>query len=347
MTKERDLTFDVARALCILEIVCLWHMTDFIDMSLLPEQSLSIFGYVTIVVLGTFSFISGFFLKKYKIVNGSDVGKFFLVRIKRFWILYFIASLLLYVASSCVGQPWYPSISNFVLSLIGLSVFFQPLPATLWFMVMMMFFYLITPLILAFRRKEMRVMVAATIFVVLVALGFRGWVDERVLCYYPMYALGMLLDVRIVDFIKRKALLALLGSGVGLAVIYLLLYGSSVYSLLVCVAGLIAVIGLSELMAKNAVVGKVGSFVSYSSLSMYFFHRHFYLAIVYLWNIGGVGNIREATFPLWFAYLVVCPIIIFGCYTIQRVYDKITLNIIHQKDMIDRSEHQLNSYSII
>ena len=323
MTKERDLTFDVARAICILEIVCLAHLMDYIDRTIMPERFFSILGYVTAAVLGTFSFISGFFLKKYKMENGADVGKFFLVRIKRFWILYFVASLLLYVASSYVGQPWYPSISNFILSLIGLSVFFLPLPATLWFMVMMMFFYLVTPIILVCRRKGVRIAVAVTIYAVLIALGYQGLVDTRVLCYYPMYALGLLLDVRIVDLIKRNALMAILGSGVVLTVIYLLLYGSQVYSLLVCVAGLIAIIGLSELMAKSTIVGKVGSFVSYSSLSMYFFHRHFYLAIVFLWNIGAVGNIREATFPIWFAYLVVCPIIIFGCYTIQRVYDGI------------------------
>ena len=326
MAKERDLTFDVARALCILEIVCFWHMTDYIDMSLVPERFFSTFGYVTVAVLGTFSFISGFFLKKYKMESCSDVGKFFLMRIKRFWILYFIASLLLYVASSCVAQPWYSSISNFILSIIGLSVFFQPLPATLWFMVMMMFFYLITPLILAFRRKGQRIVVAVTIYAVLLVLVYKGWVDDRVLCYYPMYALGLLLDVRIVDFIKKNALLAILVGAIGIVVSYVLLYGVQVYSLLICVAVLIAIIGLSELMAKSAIVGKVGSFVSYSSLSMYFFHRHFFLALVFLWNIGTVGNIREATFPIWFAYFVVCPIVITGCYMIQRVYDKVTVS---------------------
>ena len=326
MAKERDLTFDVVRALCILEIVCFWHMTDYIDMSLVPERFFSTFGYVTVAVLGTFSFISGFFLKKYKMENGSDVGKFFLMRIKRFWILYFVASLLLYVASSCVGQPWYPSISNFIQSLIGLSVFFQPLPATLWFMVMMMFFYLITPLILAFRRKGQRIVVAIMIYAALVALSNNGWVDDRVLCYYPMYALGLLMDARIIDFIKRNALLAIFGSGVSLSLIDLMLYGSRYYSLFVCVVGLVAIIGISELMVKNAIVRKVGSFVSYSSQSMYFFHRHFYLALVFLWNIGNVGNIREVIFPIWFAYLVVCPIVITGCYMIQRVYDKVTVS---------------------
>lgn len=324
MTKERDLTFDVARAICILEIVCLAHLMDYIDRNIMPERFFSILKYVTVAALGTFSFISGFFLKKYKIENGSDVGKFFLARFKRLWILYFIASLMLYVASSFVGQPWYPSLSNFMLSLIGMSVFFQPLPATLWFMVMIMFFYLITPLLLAFRSKWQRIVVAVMILVALVALGYKGWVDTRVLCYYPMYALGLLLDVRVVDFIKRNALLAILGSGVVVVIMYLLLYGLLFYSLFVCVAGLIAILGLSELMVRSVLIRKAGSFVSYSSMCMYFFHRHFYLAIVFLWNIGSTGNIREATFPIWFACLVVFPIIIFGCYTIQWGYDKVS-----------------------
>ena len=322
MTIERDLTFDVARALCILVIVCLAHMMDYIDRSLVSERFFTILIYVSTAMLGTFSFMSGFFLKKYNIENVADVGKFFLVRFKRFWILYFIASLSLYVASSFVGQSWYPSISNFILSLIGLSVFFQPLPATLWFMVMMIFFYLITPLILAFRRKGHRIVVAVSVFAALVALSYKGWVDTRVPCYYPMYALGLLLDGRVVDFIKRNSLLAILGSGVALTVILLLLNGIPYYVLLVFVAVLIIIIGLSELMAKSAIIRRVGSFVSYSSLCMYFFHRHFYLVFVSLWNIGAGGNIREANFPIWFGFLVVCPIIIMGSFTIQRVYDK-------------------------
>lgn len=322
MTRGRDLTFDIARAFCILEIVFLWHMMDYIDMSLVSRSFFSLFGFVTATVLGTFSFISGFFLKKYKIESVSDVGKFFLARFKRFWILYFVASLLLYVASSFVGQSWYPSISNFILSLIGLSVFFQPLPATLWFMVMMTFFYFVTPLVLVFKRKGLRVTVAITIYAALVVIGYIKWVVERILYYYPMYVLGLLIDEKIVDFIKKNALFSILGSGVGLIIIYLLLYGSQFYSLFVCVTGLVSIIGLSELMVKSAIVRNIGSFVSYSSLSMYFFHRHFYLALVFLWNIGSVDNIREATFPMWFTFLVVCPIIILGCYTIQRVYDK-------------------------
>lgn len=322
VAKERDLTFDIARAICILEIVCFWHITNYIELSIVPERFFSIFGYVTIAVLGTFSFISGFFLKKYKIENCSDIGNFFLGRIKRFWILYFIASLLLYVASTCVGQPWYPSLSNFILSLLGLSVFFRPLPATLWFMVMMMFFYLITPLILAFRRKGLRFAVAITIYVVLVALGYMNWVDNSVLYFYPMYVVGLLIETRVVDVLKKNALLAIAVSAVVIAVSYMLLYGSLVYSLIVCVEGGVALIGLSELMAKISIARKVGSFVSYSSLSMYFFHRHFFLSLVFLWNLGAVGNIRESTFPIWFAFLVVCPVIIIGCYLIQRVYDK-------------------------
>ena len=69
------------------------------------------------------------------------------------------------------------------------------------------------------------------IYAALIALGYRGYVDDRVLCYYPMYALGLFFNVSIVGFVKRNAILAILGSGVGLTLIYLLLYGSQIYSL--------------------------------------------------------------------------------------------------------------------
>ena len=71
-------------------------------------------------------------------------------------------------------------------------------------------------------------------------LGQYDLVDNRVLSYYPMYALGLLLDYKIVDKIKRNALLSILGSGVGLTVIFLLQYNSLFNSLFVCIAGLIS-----------------------------------------------------------------------------------------------------------
>lgn len=48
-----------------IEIVCVWHMMDYIDRSIVPSRFFSIFGYVTVTVLGALSFISGYFLKKY------------------------------------------------------------------------------------------------------------------------------------------------------------------------------------------------------------------------------------------------------------------------------------------
>ena len=55
--------------------------------------------------------------------------------------------------------------------------------------------------------------------------------------------------------------------------------------------------------------------------AMYLFHRHFFLGLLIFYNFNSLGNIREATYPIWFAYLVVCPCIIIGSYCLQRIYD--------------------------
>ena len=322
MSKERDLTFDVVRALCILEIVCFWHLTNYIDMGN-PSKDFWLYSSdVTVAVLGAFTFMSGYFLKKYKIETVADVKRFYINRVKRFWLLYFFASLTLYVASYAAGQPWYPSATNFILSLFGLTVFFQPLPSTLWYMVMIMLFYIITPIILCFRNISGRIIAATLIFMVFLFIDQRGWVDERVLCYYPMYALGLIVRKDTISWIKKHALLSVFLGTVFVCLVSLLLSRIDFSSLLICIASFPVFLGLSELMAKSSLISIGASFISYSSLNMYLFHRHFYLGFLILWHSGSVGGIREATFPLWFAFVVVCPFMIAFCYYSQRLYDK-------------------------
>lgn len=141
--KNRDVTFDVVRSISIISIVLGWHLLDYLD-DISYKTSL-IWGSLTYMSLATFSLMSGYFLKRNKIECYADVFRFYKKRFARFWCLFFVASLSLYIASFVAGNPWYPSFINFIMSLFGLSAFFKPLPATLWFMVIMTFFYLITP----------------------------------------------------------------------------------------------------------------------------------------------------------------------------------------------------------
>ena len=319
---KRDITFDVVRALCIIEIVCFWHATNYINSGFISESSMTIFSYVTTSILGTFTFMSGFFLKKYQINSFTDVRSFLIIRFKRFWLLYFISSFTLYAASLYAGQPWYPTLSNFILSLFGLTCFFQPLPPTLWFMVMMMLFYLITPFLLWFTRKKDRMIASTLFFILLLVLHSNGFADERLLCYYPMYVLGLLLNPSLVETIKQNPILSIAVSSVLLMAVVFLLRESWLFSLLICITGLPIIIGLSKLITKSQTVSRFAGYISYSSLCMYLFHRHFFLGFLVFYHAGSLTNIREAVFPIWFVYVVVCPVIIVSCYLIQRLYDR-------------------------
>lgn len=279
VTKEikRDAVFDIVRALCIIEIVCFWHLKEYLDISMVPHKLIWFCGNITGTILGTFTFMSAFFLKRKKMESLRDVKTFYLNRLKRFWLLYFIASLLLYVASSFAGQPWYSSFSNFILSLLGLSIFFSPLPSTLWYMVMLMFFYIITPPILYVKTQMKRLRFIVCILFAFILLNHLGWLDERVLYYFPMYVLGLIIPDRFINnTIKSNYKIAILSCVIYIICLYLV-NNNLVRTLLLCFVGVPIVIYISTLLAKSNIIKSFSTYISYSSLNMYLFHRHIYL----------------------------------------------------------------------
>ena len=86
-TKQRNVTFDIIRAVSILWIIGVWHMQEYF----LPIPSLKSSGWITYSALGAFTFMSGFFLGK-KECSPFD---FYISRFKRFYPLYFISIILL------------------------------------------------------------------------------------------------------------------------------------------------------------------------------------------------------------------------------------------------------------
>lgn len=123
---NRNVSLDIVRALCVLEIVAFWHSQDYIDVSGCSAGFFVFGGYLTLGVLSTFAFLSGFFLSKYQFGSIKDVWFFYKKRLERFWFLFFVASLLLYVTSYIAGDCWYKSPMNFINSLLGLTVFAPP-----------------------------------------------------------------------------------------------------------------------------------------------------------------------------------------------------------------------------
>ena len=60
MTKKRVPYLDTARALCMFWIVGIWHMQTYLSNGIQIQNQYT--NYITVSVLATFTFISGFFL---------------------------------------------------------------------------------------------------------------------------------------------------------------------------------------------------------------------------------------------------------------------------------------------
>lgn len=93
---SRNCAYDNTRAICMIWIVCIWHLSGYIDLFPIEFYSESA-SYITDSCLAAFSFLSGFFLSKYEIVNKTDFVCFYKRRFIRYYPLFFISALSLTV----------------------------------------------------------------------------------------------------------------------------------------------------------------------------------------------------------------------------------------------------------
>ena len=303
--------------------MCLLHLTTYIDTEWISRIGWSLLVKITYASLGTFTFISGYFLKKKELRSMDDCKKFYITRLKRFWIPFFISALTLWVIGGFVGKPWFTSPLNFGLSLVGLSCFWGPMPSTLWFMVMMVLCYLITPILLYKSNQGQRVVRSVLLMGLLVLLYRLGHLDERLLVYIPMYLLGLCLPDSFTKIIRDHKIAVVIVTALllGTVIVTNKLEGLLLYYVVVPL-GYPFIISLSEMVSSCLWVRNAANIVSYSSMNMYFFHRQMYLSAIFLFNISMFPNFHGATMPLWFAIIVVIPIIITVSYFLQKGYDR-------------------------
>ena len=127
--------YDIARALCVLYIVVFWHGHDYLGEDFILGSDLTfVCEKFTTIVLACFTFISGYFLRKYNFDTLADVKSFYVKRIKRFYVLFFISALLLFI------MKWM-DLKCFITTVLGIGTFSLPSCRTLWYMSMLMLFY--------------------------------------------------------------------------------------------------------------------------------------------------------------------------------------------------------------
>lgn len=202
---NRDLSFDILRALATLWIVGILH--------LLTQTGLCDIGVwkygipITNTCLAGFIFMSGYFLSKYSFENMKDVWAFLKKRFFRFYILFFISAATLFVAGPLCGFHWFSNVRQFVFCITGLSTFFPPQPQTLWFISLLMVLYISTPFVLYRRSGKSlwqvlsRILVLLLLVVVLLSLGIEA--DRHFFSYTILYYAAILLPHTIIEKYKK------------------------------------------------------------------------------------------------------------------------------------------------
>lgn len=134
---ERKGYIDCARGICVLYIVGFWHMFDYIGI----YAKNYVTNCLTVGILATFTFISGYFSGGKKIKDYRTTILFYQKRWISFYPMYVVACMLLWR----IG--YIEDLRQFLLTIIGLACFIPPFPATVWYMCMLMIFYFVTPFI--------------------------------------------------------------------------------------------------------------------------------------------------------------------------------------------------------
>lgn len=179
---------DLVRVICMIWIVFIWHLNDYLPIGYhMLGITLSICEKITIAALFIFTLISGYLMAKYSFQSQKDVLIFYKKRFVRFYPLYLIAVLCFY------AYGWY-SKSTVLKCMTGIVLFFNDAPYTLWYMCMLMFFYMITP-ILNWKYSSYKKNIIMY-FIVIFLFGLLSTLDithENLAYYMPAYVIGLYL----------------------------------------------------------------------------------------------------------------------------------------------------------
>jgi len=327
----REYRFDVARVVCMTYIVAFMHLYAYVY----PEGRNTYFiPACTAFVdscLGLFTFISGYLLgRKYLFgkQGNTDVWTFYRKRVLRIIPLFVIASIALWL----IG---FNDLRATVNGLLCISPVVSPAPRTLWYIPVILWCYLITPLV-ARRGIKWRMYSSLCLFAMLiVARLLVGSVDSRLVFNMFFYLVGVNLSVcndwkiNSTYSVVAKVLVILLFA----LLIHVGLYYSYMYFTVVVMGiggvGVFAILFICEGISKlifdgqndqkgrfKALACQIVSIVSYASMASYMIHRFFYWAAEKIWNPS------DTSVKWLFMAGLVFPVIIAFSYMIQKLYDK-------------------------
>ncbi|MBS6651826.1 acyltransferase [Alistipes putredinis] len=318
-SKPRDLSFDIARVICTLWIVGIWHLMNYIPNQAPAALTTGIGEPVTVTVLSCFMFISGYFLRKYPFNNRADVLIFYRKRFSRFYVLYFLSAVTLLIGGFFTAKSWFSSYPQFILTLCGLTTFSPPQPGTLWFMSMLMFFYVVTPFIQYGKNPKTTILHAAVLLLLMLLWGQVATIDRSVFLYYLMYVLGLHCTPRLIKRFNGHICVLLISLTIWICLTELIPsgWGGAQFSVKITysVVGIIFLLCLSTQLAKITRLHKIIQILAYLSLALYLFHRQIYQFVMVIYSCFYL----QVT--IYTAYLLMFPLAILSTYVIQFLYD--------------------------
>jgi peptidoglycan/LPS O-acetylase OafA/YrhL len=311
---NRNVGIDLLRGMSIIYIVGFWHMLNYTQA--IPYYKNMISSRITVIVLATFVFISGYFIGKSDLeINKPKLLSFYMKRFFRIYPLYLL-SIIFFM---------YFGLSDFktsIKALLLISMFVKPAPPTLWFVTMLMTFYALSPIfMIACKNLKVLHLIYAYLllsFFLMVYWFFTRMLDVRIIIYLPSFIFGFFIAVNRKITINVKYLYLALIAG---ALISFLAETPSktANSLLVTLKATLAAYFLFKLFSQinlnNQKINRIIILLSYSSYCMYLFHRPIY------------HFLKKIYFPdsnhsqLIYLIIFCLPCIGFFSYIMQRIYD--------------------------
>ncbi len=306
MTNLHSVTY--LRAFSMLYIVGFWHLLDYTEVG----HSSVFMVYFTDVVLALFVFVSGFLVGR-KSRRQPGATAFYKNRLLRIYPLYALAVVIFYLCG--INDGWVSA-----KALIGISMYYQPAPLTLWFITMLLLFYLVTPALVALVNKlPAYLLVTAALFGATLAIKvITNTVDLRLLLYFPCFCLG----VFCANHGLRNRLINLKIALPGLLAALLLVWVNFDIETLnmlkripLVALGAYLIFYVAATNEQRFRESTVVSLLAYSSFAMYLFHRPI------------LNGVQAAWFPdagwlqvVYLASVGLCLVVLIS-WSLQKLYD--------------------------
>ena len=311
---NRNVGIDLLRGIVIVYIVGFWHMLNYTDA--IPDCKNMVTRRITVIVLATFVFISGYYIGKNDIeLKKQKLLSFYTNKFFRIYPLYFL-SIISFMY--CGLSDYETSIK----ALLMISMFVKPAPPTLWFITMLMTFYALSPFLMI-ACKNTKVLYLIFIYILLAIFLMIYWyftrlLDVRIIMYLPSFVFGFFIAVNKGSIVKEKYLYLALFAGVLISFVTNTpskTANSMLATLMVTIAAYFLFKQFSQIGFRNQKMHRIIILFSYSSYCMYLFHRPLYIFL------------KKIYFPdvkfLQLIYLVMfcLPCIGLFSYSMQMVYD--------------------------